>query len=276
MAPSPPNPANSASWFSRLLFLWVNQLMRLRGDLTEADLYELQPDDTTAAVHARLSSAWKDELRVDAASPPSIARAYARAFGGPYAAWSVVIFVKAAFMLAQTQFLARLLERLSQPALTADAPDDVPAYMWALALTLCSVVTGILHQWFFYSVWRAGMRWKAAGAALLFEKSLALRQDGLAAVSVGQVRWQLQHLTPHNRSTHLLRLAYPYPLQIVSLLSNDLEKFSRLAQFLIWLLLTPVESAAAGALLAREVGWQATLACFALLLFFVGVQVRCG
>ena len=74
---------------------------------------------------------------------------------------------------------------------------------------------------------------------------------------------------------HLLtRVPLPLSPQVVSLLSNDLEKFSRLSQFLVWLVLTPIEAAAAGALLAQEVGWEATLACFAMLVVFVGLQVR--
>ena len=187
MPPQPPNPANTASRASLLSFSFIGTLLKRRGELTEADLYELQAEDTTSACHGHLARAWREEVAKDSVTPPSIARAFARAFGGPYVVWSSVIFVKSAFLLAQTQFLARLLERLTAPPLVAGAPDDIPAYMWALALTLCSIITGILHQWFFYSVWRAGMRWKSAAAALIFEKALALRQDGLVAVSVGQV-----------------------------------------------------------------------------------------
>lgn len=261
----PPNPAYTSSWFSRFFFLWVGQIMKRRGKLTESDLFELHVDDTTEKNHERLSLAWQRELQ--SASTPNLPRAFLRAFLAPYLVWSILIVAKSAFLLAQTQFLARLLDRLAEPALSPSEPEDLSAYMWALALVLGSVITVLLHQWYFFSTWRAGMRWKAASAALIFEKAVALRQDSLAAVSVGQVRCCLACTNDFN-AFPALRTS-----QVVSLLSNDLEKFGRLSQFLIWVVLTPLESVAAGVLLSREVGWEATLACFALLLMFIGLQV---
>jgi ATP-binding cassette subfamily C (CFTR/MRP) protein 4 len=258
----PACPLGTASLPSRIVFSWVSQLFASRGALAPRDLWRLLPEDTPGYHSARLAAAWRAELAASrAAQPPrapSLAAAFWAAFSGHYLSQSVFIVVKGAFVLGQVQCLALLLSALQVSATAATAADGsggggsgggggdnaIAAYGYAAGMVACAIVAGMLHHVFFFEAWRGGMRWRAAASALIFEKALTLRLDALAAVSAGRV---------------------------VNLMTNDVERFSKLAQMAAYLVVAPLEAAVIVWLLWREDA-AATFAGAAALLLFLGVQ----
>ena len=239
---SVPNPLLGASWISRLLFLWVDPLFKLRGkNLSQSDLFSMTPEDRTSTLSARLTSAWNAEISAHP-DAPSLGRAYIAAFGMDYVLRSVPLVLKAVFMLLQTVFLGWLLDEFRAPVYSPTA-----AYCWALAMVLCVVGSGLCHHTYFFAAWRCGMQWRAASLSLLFAKSTRLRLDALSSVSAGHV---------------------------VNLAASDVERFQKGGQFYAYLVLAPCEAAAALGLLYIQVGWQAMLAGTGVLLLFVGAQAR--
>ena len=239
-AAHPPCPLGAASLPSRATFAWVSPLFRSRGALGHGDLWALLPEDTTARLAGRLAAAWRAELAAArAARPPrapALTAAFWAAFSGHYLRSSVAIVIKGGFVLAQVQCLALLLG-----ALQADAP-AASVFAAAAAMIACAVVAGMMHHVFFFEAWRAGMHWRAAASALIFEKALTLRLDALAAVSAGRV---------------------------VNLMTNDVERFSKLAQMAAYLVVAPVEAGVILWLLWLEAGVATFSGAAALLTFFV-------
>jgi ATP-binding cassette subfamily C (CFTR/MRP) protein 4 len=195
---------------SQLLFNWVNPVIARGVKFTEDDLFELEQWDRADDLANRLRSAWQAELKAHP-SDPYLGRAYLAAFLRQYAINSTWVTVKAAFMLAQTQFLALLLTELSG---LGGARATTAAYLYALGLVLTGASAALMHHLYFIHAWRAGMRWRIAASALIFEKSLALRLDSLSAVSAGHV---------------------------VNLAANDIERFQKLCQYLAYLVVAPAE-----------------------------------
>ena len=232
----PPHPMSDAPLLSRLVFAWASPLFAKRGRIDAGDLVPTLPEDASAHIAARLERAWGAELR---RAHPSLARAYVRAFGWDYLVNAVPIVVKAAFILGQAVVLGELLQRLRDGGGAADA------YLLALGLVCTGAVTALCHHWYFFGAWRAGMRWRIAGAALIFQKTLRLRLAALSAVSGGHV---------------------------TALASSDLERFQKGCQFFIYFVLAPVEAVLIGWLIAREVGFAGMLAGYAVMLLLVGVQ----
>lgn len=238
---APPNPLVSANIFSRFAFSWVDKLFAQRGNIDADDLWALIPTDDTASVAATLRSAWVKE-QAEAASQaraPSLPKAYMRAFLPRYALITLIILLKAVFVLAQTQFLALLLGSLADPSST-----DQESYLYALGLCLTACVGGMLHHHFFFNAWRCGMHWRASAVSLIFEKSLVLRLDALSSVSAGF---------------------------IINIASNDVERFQKLAQMGTYLVVAPLEAVVIIWLIWREVG-IATLAGIGVLVLLVVIQ----
>lgn len=213
------NPLASANILSRIFFFWPSALMRKKGELTEADLYDLIDDDTAGRVHSSLSEAWQKELTQ---AKPSLSKAYFRAFALAYVAIWPSMFVKQGLVIAQTQFLGLLLNGLN-----TGTADTSAVYGYGVGLVLCAAIAALLHHVYYFSAWLYGMRWRAASTALISEKALKLRLQSLSKVSAGFV---------------------------VNLVAGDVERLQKAAQYFIYLILAPIESAVCCWLLYREVG----------------------
>jgi len=236
--PYPASGFEAAGWASLVTWSWVNAVMAKRGALTAESLWRLLEWDTAGSVHGRLRDAGEASV---ASGRPSLRRAFVTAFWARYAAWGTPAWVKAGCIIAQTQFLALLLDELRSPADTSPKA----AYLYALGLVATGAAVTVLHHAYFYHAWRAGLNWRTAATALLFSKSLTLRLDALAATSAGRV---------------------------INIASSDVERLQKLCQYVTYLFVAPVEGAVCIWLLFREVG-VATLAGIAVLAAFVAVQV---
>ena len=232
----PPAPLLKASLLSRWTFAWVSPIFASRGKLGLQDLWRLVPEDSTALLAARLRSAWNAE-RVRPA--PSLESAFVAAFGAGYVLFSCWLLVKACLVLGQVELLGILLAELA----SADVSSNTP-YATAGAMCVCAICAGVLHHHYFFEGWRAGMRWRAAAMALVFEKTLRLRLESLAAASAGRV---------------------------VNIVTNDVERFSKLSQYLSYVVVAPLEAAVIIWLIYRENG-AATFAGLAMLIVLVVVQ----
>ena len=239
---APQNPLTRAGCFSRLLFLWVNPLLKAGwkgGGLCEDDLYELEEQDASATVAALLRSAWHAELRAHG-DTASLARAYRAAFMAPYIRNSAPALLKSAFVLGTTQVLGALLDELRKPT-----PSVPVAYGLAAGLVATVGGAALLHHVFFIDAWRAGARWRAATLQLIYEKSLVLELAALSAISAGHV---------------------------VSMAATDLERFQKACQYLTYVVVAPLEAVVIFGLLWRELGWAAAIASLATMATFVALQ----
>ena len=224
MPPPLSNPLVSATCLSSLFLEYglsfVSPLIRVGSSLTEAHLWPVFPPDSASSLAPRISAAWAAEQSCRPSSP-RLWRAFASVFALRYAAHCCVLLIKSVFFLAMAQALFYLLT-----AMAAGAP---PATIFgcAAAFVAAAIAQAMLHHGFFWLAWRDGMQWRTAGLSLIFDKSLRLRLDALAAVSSGG---------------------------LVSLASNDLERTTKLCQMAAYLVVGPIEAAVILWLLWRLVG----------------------
>ncbi len=78
-------------------------------------------------------------------------------------------------MLLQTVFMGGLI---SYFRFGSDVPKQ-SAYLFALAVTLCSMLFGIVHHPYFYGIQKIGMRLKIAAMTLIFRKVTKEHQNTL-------------------------------------------------------------------------------------------------
>jgi ATP-binding cassette subfamily C (CFTR/MRP) protein 4 len=232
------NPLTRSTFFGSLFLEWglsfASPLVARGGNLTEADLWAVFPEEAAASIGARINAAWAVE-RTRRPSSPRLWRAFVAVFGWSYVAHGSVLLVKAAFFLAMSQALLFLLSAMR---------DGAPAstvFGCAAAFVAAAAFQTMLHHGFFWLAWRDGMSWKIAGLSLIFNKSLRLRLDSLAKVSSGG---------------------------LISLASNDLERTTKLCQMGAYLVVGPLEAAVILWLLWRLVGVGA-LAGYAMMLVLV-------
>lgn len=237
----PPNPLPSSSLLSKLFFSWVSPYLRAKGDLTEADMWELLPSDSTAELCSRLSTEWAKTV---ADGKPSLGRAMCRAFSGGYLLSNISLWLKTAFAIGLTQFLGALLTTLNDPVAIATDAGVRAAYLYGLGLVLCAVASALLHHLYYFAAWRYGMRFRAAFTALIFDKALKVRLDALAGVSTGHV---------------------------VNLASADIGTFQKLGTYSAYLLVVPIETAVIFWLLWRQVA-VSTLGGLAVLLVMTALM----
>ncbi|KIN05934.1 hypothetical protein OIDMADRAFT_154548 [Oidiodendron maius Zn] len=179
-------PLEYATVFSVLTFSWMTPLMRYgyKKYLTEDDLWNLAPRDTTKATGAKFKAAWDYELEHH--KHPSLWVAIIRAFSGPYFRGALFKTVSDTLAFVQPQLL-RLLIKFVDSYKTKN-PEPV-ARGAAIALAMFAVSVGqttALHQ-YFQRAFETGMRIKTALTAAIYSKSLKLSNEGRASKSTGDI-----------------------------------------------------------------------------------------
>jgi len=231
------SPLADANIFSRATFHWASSLFYARGNFEVKHLWPLLTEDSTATITEALKVSWQAELKK---ANPSLLGAYYNAYSRRYLPSSLFAVLKGAFIIAQTMCLAELLSSLAAQG----AETSIVPFYWGIGMVACAITGGFLHHVYFMEAWRSGMHWRCAAMSIVFEKSLRLRLDALAAVSAGRV---------------------------VNLCTNDAERFTKISQMAAYLYVAPLECAVILWLLYRELG-PSTFAGMGALLLVTVVQ----
>jgi ATP-binding cassette, subfamily C (CFTR/MRP), member 4 len=231
------SPLQDANILSRATFHWASSLFYARGNFEVKHLWPLLPEDSTSTITEALKVSWQVELQK---TKPSLLTAFYNAYSRRYLPSSLFAVLKGAFIIAQTMCLAELLSSL---AAIETMSSFIPFY-WGAGMVACAISGGFLHHVYFMEAWRSGMHWRCAAMSIVFEKSLKLRLDALAAVSAGRV---------------------------VNLCTNDAERFTKISQMAAYLYVAPLECAVILWLLYRELG-PSTFAGMGALLVVTVVQ----
>ncbi|KAK5109510.1 hypothetical protein LTR62_006962 [Meristemomyces frigidus] len=179
-------PVEYANIFSALTFGWMTPMMKYgyKEFLTQDDLWNLRPSDTTRNTSASFEEAWAIELEK---KKPSLWIAMFRSFGGPYFIGAVIKTGSDTLAFVQPQLLRYLISFVD-----SYKPGNIPQPPMkgaAIALAMFAVSVGqtaCLHQYFQRS-FETGMRIKAALTAAIYQKSLRMSNEGRAARSTGDI-----------------------------------------------------------------------------------------
>ena len=204
------HPYATASWLSRLCFLWPWPLLRLglERPLTDNDLPLVLSEDSSQHNLHHLQRIWnlkknKQSLR-----------------------WTLLqdFFTKAWFMqpLMAAAFIAKVVQAICLGFLIQVFEDDddknnnnnKEGYYWAMGIVLCGTIILFEFHLFAFLGWRTGMQYRIAFVAAIFEKTLRLS------------------------STHPETLASNG--RILNLASNDVERLLYSSILISWLVWAPL------------------------------------
>ncbi|PLW19172.1 hypothetical protein PCASD_20541 [Puccinia coronata f. sp. avenae] len=139
------SPLIYANMFSRLAFGWMTPMMRLGKSqyLTEDDLWILPRTDQTDALTNQLQQTWSRQLS-RAPSSPSLIRAIAQAYGGPYLLAALLKCIQDILQFSQPQLLRRLLNFADSYSPGNQPKPASCGYMISALMFLC--LLGLIYQ----------------------------------------------------------------------------------------------------------------------------------
>ncbi|XP_037285276.2 ATP-binding cassette sub-family C member 4 isoform X2 [Rhipicephalus microplus] len=212
----PPNPVETASCISRLLFSWVTPLFRegYRRTLQVEDLYACPKWERSERKADRLQAEWDEEIRkMKQGKQPDLLRAIFRAFGFTYIMISLLVLVEECFKnVMQPMMLGWVVRYFAAP----ESISKTEFYLSAAGVSILGGMHIFTHHPYFFNMQRMGMRIRIACCSLVYRKALRLSQAALSKTAVGQM---------------------------VNLLSNDVNRFDQSVLFVPYLVAGPLQTA---------------------------------
>ena len=208
----PEHPLVTASFLSRLLFLWPYPLLKLGKErpLKDSDLAAAQEGDSSRVRCERLRKAWQEEQQRHP-QKPDLRRALIRDFFK--STWYVqpMMMFTVVGKIVQALALGKLVESMEDP-------DDESGFLWASVIVICALVILFEHHHVFFYTWRHGMRTRVSCVAMIYDKALRLSSTH-------------QEITASNG-------------KIMNLASNDVERFLMACLFGSFIFWAPTQAMA--------------------------------
>lgn len=240
----PPNPVETASCVSRLLFSWVTPLFRkgYRRTLQVEDLYACPKVERSERKTDRLQAEWDKEIRkLKQGKQPNLLNAIFRAFGFTYVMVALLILVEECFKnVMQPVMLGWVVRYFAAP----ESIGKTEFYLSAAGVSILGGMHIFTHHPYFFNMQRIGMRIRIACCSLVYRKALRLSQAALSKTAVGQM---------------------------VNLLSNDVNRFDQSVLFVPYLVAGPLQTAIVTWVLWQHLGISC-LAGISFVLLYIPFQ----
>lgn len=238
----PPNAYRNANFLSRLFFTWPYALLKkgLKRPLTDADLPDIEPMDSSENALAHFQTLWNSQQRKQS---PSLRRAIAWDFFTSVWYAQPLMFSAATAKVVQALALGQLITVFQSSDESTNARNG---YKWAGVLVACSLVILFEHHHLFFATWRKGMQIRIACLAGIYDKSLKLSNT-------------------HQGNSNVLNLA-----------SNDVERFLMAALFANYLIWAPIQSIAVLIVGYQFLGIAFVAGFCLLMLVFIPLQFYLG
>ncbi|CAH1257942.1 ABCC4 [Branchiostoma lanceolatum] len=238
------NPMATANALSRLLFWWLNPLFKVgyKRKLEEDDMFNVLYEDSSCKLRTDLERAWNMEKCNY--SKPRLLRALWRCYGKGWILLGIPLVFEESMKVAQPLLMSRLILYFS-PGSHVTLTE---AYLCALGISACALLSGMVHHQIYFLTTRWGWRKKVACCSMIYKKALRLSNTALLKTTTGQ---------------------------IVNLMSNDVNRFDLGFQFIHYLWIGPVEAIVVSAILWGELG-PSCLAGLGFMVFLFPVQSAMG
>ncbi|EDV26683.1 uncharacterized protein TRIADDRAFT_22330, partial [Trichoplax adhaerens] len=211
------------------LFRWLYPLFKIvrKRQLQESDLFTTLHDDQCRVLLKLFNKSWKN-TKVKSAQRTSLFKVFCKCFGPRYLFMGIILFTDMALIVIQPLFIGWLIAYF--------IPDSnvtrTQAYLYALGLSLTTLISINCEPWYFFMAGRYGIRSGVLLSSAVFQKALKLSARAMAKTSVGH---------------------------IVNLLANDALQLKSRFYFLHLLWISPLLIITLSVLLWQQVG----VACFA-------------
>ncbi|KAB0343819.1 hypothetical protein FD754_020745 [Muntiacus muntjak] len=230
---------------------WLNPLFKIGHErrLKENDMYSVLPEDRSQHLGEELQGYWDQELlraKKDA-QEPSLMKAVINCYWKSYVVWGIFTFLEESTKVIQPIFFGKIISYFENYDPTSSVP-LFEAYAYAAGLSAGTLIWAILHHFYYYHIQRVGIRLRVAMCHMIYCKALRLSNSAMGKTTTGQ---------------------------IVSLLSNDVNKFDQVTIFLHFLWAGPLQAIAVTALLWMQIGISC-LAGMAVLIILLLLQSCIG
>nr|UTK61406.1 ABCC4 [Hyphantria cunea] len=244
----PPHPRAAANPLSALTFAWTLPIFLggIKKEMEEQDLYEPLAEHASGPLGDKFARLWEEEVaRAEGKRKPSLLRVIVRAYAARCMLYGFVLLVmECGIRIAQPVFLGKLVEYFSpKTSLTSEQ-----AYMYAVAVVLCSALNVFVVHPYMMAILHMGMKFRVACCSLIYRKSLRLSKTALGETTVGQV---------------------------VNLLSNDVNRFDVAIIFLHYLWIGPLATVIITYFMWIEISWAAVVGV-GVMLAFIPLQAYLG
>ncbi|EDX08045.1 GD25211 [Drosophila simulans] len=222
------NPFIKANIISKWLFLWMHSVFRKgrREELDASKLYEHLPSFDSESLTRNLQPHWEKESKK---KNPSLMRLIFKVYGWQFVPVCVLYsLLEMAIHSFQPLLLGGLISYFAYGQTTVTKES---AYLYAMGIVLCSLVTSLVFHPFMFYVFAVGTRVRLACAGLVYRK--CLRASASSGEGLGG--------------------------QAISVMSIDLSQFDLTFYFFHDLWKGPVEACIFGYLMFRQVGWTSLI-----------------
>ncbi|KAM8705280.1 hypothetical protein ACLKA7_009702 [Drosophila subpalustris] len=238
-----PNPVLKANFFSKWFFIWSSEILR-KGygkNVEPADLYDHVPSLDSRDVSHTLLEHWERELK---RSKPSVLHMIFKAYGSRFVPICILYsLVEILLHTMQPLLLGRLVFFFSESN-DGDISKE-SAYLYAMGVVLCSLVTGLCYHPFMFYLFKLGARVRLACAGLVYRKclrvSVAADNSGISGYAI-------------------------------AIMATDLPQFNETFYFFHELWKGPLEGIIFGYIIYQVIGWPA-LVGIASIIVFIPLQV---
>ncbi|XP_032579405.1 probable multidrug resistance-associated protein lethal(2)03659 isoform X1 [Drosophila sechellia] len=180
-----PNPVTKANFFSKWFFIWTREILvkGLQRSLDPSDLYETEPSLESTQVSSFLLGHWEQELK---RSKPNVLRMIFKAYGWSFVPASIVYSIMAiAVHTTQPLMLGGLVSFFSE---STGKITKHSAYLYAMGVVLCSLISRLFFHPFMKYLFRVGSRVRLACAGLVYRKflrvSVAADNSGVSGYAI--------------------------------------------------------------------------------------------
>ncbi|XP_017143939.1 probable multidrug resistance-associated protein lethal(2)03659 [Drosophila miranda] len=236
-----PNPVLKANILSKWFFIWTREILAkgMRKSVEPSDLYAPVPKLDSPKVSQFLLGHWEKELK---RPKPSVLRMVFRAYGWGFVPVSIVYSLLAIVVhTLQPLLLGGLVSYFSE---STDDISKKSAYLYAMGVVLCSLVSGLFYHPFMHYLFGVGSRIRLACAGLVYRKCLRV---SVAADNSGMSGYA------------------------ISLMATDLPQFNEAFYFFHELWRGPLEGLVFGYIIFQLIGWPA-LVGLATIIVFIPLQ----
>eukprot|EP00794_Sanderia_malayensis_P020176 gene20176-22151_t len=243
-------PIEKAFFFSKYVtFWWMNSLFSIgaKEPLKPEHLPNIPKIDKSESLCEKLEREWEKQLyNADGNrnNNASLMKSFIKTFGLHYMSLAIFVALSEGLRIVQPIFLGLLIGYFEPTSKTTKKE----AYLYAMAMLLCSMGITLNLVPFNFHRQRMGMHARVAVTSLVYKKVLTLSNAALAKTTTGY---------------------------IVNLVSSDAQKMDFAAYFLHYLWVGPIEIIVVSYLLYRQIGWP----CFVgigLLLLLAPAQMGMG
>ena len=235
-----PCPRKSSNICSRLTFSWVWPALKHKDSITDANFFDLEPQNTSQRLVENLTREWKKELAARGRTKARLWRAFLKSFGWNYFLIGLYPLSQTILRAAQTVFLGLLVSYFNDQSVS-----ELEGYMYGLGVVGMGILNLFVHHQFFFVAWQAGTQMRAAAMSVIMQKTLDVRLDGLAGTTAGYV---------------------------VNLASSDVERFIKFGVFSHYIWVSVVEGLVVLGLMYYQVGAAAFIG-YGVFLLLIPLQV---